>query len=101
MPQTRLARRGTRLGSFDNLDTRLDASAEVNKKTEPGTRIASRLSLVPLTGVEPVRYFYRGILSPLRLPIPPQRHSFVKARNTVYHNFQGIANSFSIIFAIL
>ena len=29
--------------------------------------------LVPLTGLEPVRYFYRGILSPLRLPVPPQR----------------------------
>ena len=29
--------------------------------------------VVPLTGLEPVRYFYRGILSPLRLPIPPQR----------------------------
>ena len=30
--------------------------------------------LVPLTGLEPVQYCYRGILSPLRLPIPPQRH---------------------------
>ena len=30
--------------------------------------------LVPLTGIEPVWYLYRGILSPLRLPIPPQRH---------------------------
>ncbi len=29
--------------------------------------------MVPLTGLEPVRYCYRGILSPLRLPIPPQR----------------------------
>ena len=29
--------------------------------------------LVPLTGIEPVRCFHRGILSPLRLPIPPQR----------------------------
>ncbi len=29
--------------------------------------------LVPLTGVEPVRCCHRGILSPLRLPIPPQR----------------------------
>ena len=29
--------------------------------------------LVPLTGLEPVRYRYRGILSPLCLPIPPQR----------------------------
>ena len=29
--------------------------------------------LVPLTGIEPVRCFHRGILSPLRLPVPPQR----------------------------
>ena len=29
--------------------------------------------LVPLTGLEPVQYRYRGILSPLCLPIPPQR----------------------------
>ena len=27
--------------------------------------------VVPLTGVEPVRNFFRGILSPLCLPIPP------------------------------
>ena len=31
------------------------------------------LDLVPLTGLEPVWYFYRGILSPLRLPISPQQ----------------------------
>ena len=43
------------------------------KKTKPQAQTASRLSLVPLTGIEPVRYFYRGILSPLRLPVPPQR----------------------------
>ena len=29
--------------------------------------------MVPLTGLEPVQYRYRGILSPLCLPIPPQR----------------------------
>lgn len=29
--------------------------------------------LVPLTGLEPVRVLSRRILSPLRLPIPPQR----------------------------
>ena len=29
--------------------------------------------LVPPTGLEPVRYFYRGILSPLCLPISPWR----------------------------
>ena len=33
------------------------------------------IGLVPLTGIEPVRCCHRGILSPLRLPIPPQRHS--------------------------
>ena len=31
-------------------------------------------ALVPMTGLEPVRYCYRGILSPLCLPIPPHRH---------------------------
>ena len=31
------------------------------------------LFLVPLTGLEPVRILLRGILSPLCLPIPPQR----------------------------
>ena len=30
-------------------------------------------ALVPLTGLEPVRYRYRRILSPLCLPIPTQR----------------------------
>ena len=30
-------------------------------------------NMVPLTGVEPVRILLRGILSPLCLPIPPQR----------------------------
>lgn len=29
--------------------------------------------MVPLTGLEPVQYHYPGILSPLCLPIPPQR----------------------------
>ncbi len=33
-----------------------------------------RDDVVPLTGLEPVQYRYRGILSPLCLPIPPQRH---------------------------
>ena len=31
------------------------------------------LFLVPLIGVEPIRYHYHRILSPARLPIPPQR----------------------------
>lgn len=31
--------------------------------------------MVPLTGLEPVRILLRGILSPLCLPIPPQRRT--------------------------
>ena len=30
--------------------------------------------MVPRAGIEPARYFYRGILSPLRLPISPPGH---------------------------
>lgn len=33
--------------------------------------IENRNEVVPGAGVEPARYCYRGILSPLRLPIPP------------------------------
>ena len=36
-------------------------------------------SLVPPAGIEPARYRYRGILSPLRLPVPPWRRSFIIA----------------------
>ena len=36
--------------------------------------------MVPLAGLEPARMLLRGILSPLRLPIPQQRLDFVKLR---------------------
>ena len=39
--------------------------------------------LVPLTGFEPVRMLLRGILNPLRLPIPPQRRIY-NARKKIY-----------------
>lgn len=35
----------------------------------------SAFILVPLAGLEPARYRYRWILSPLRLPISPQQHN--------------------------
>ena len=44
------------------------------------------ISLVPLTGLEPVRYFYRRILSPLCLPIPPQRQVSSDAHSLECHN---------------
>ena len=37
-------------------------------------RLAPLGGLVPVTGVEPVRYRYHRILSPARLPIPSHRH---------------------------
>ena len=45
----------------------------VVKKDEP----LARLFLVLLAGFEPARYHYRGILSPLRLPVSPQQHSVI------------------------
>ena len=42
-------------------------------KLKKALAFASAFFMVPLTGIEPVRCFHRGILSPLRLPVPPQR----------------------------
>ena len=36
--------------------------------------------MVPGAGLEPARYFYRGILSPLRLPIPPPGQRVLRLR---------------------
>ena len=36
-----------------------------------------------MTGVEPVRYRYRGILSPLCLPIPPHRQIYLVTRTRI------------------
>ena len=54
--------------------------------------------MVLLTGLEPVWYRYRGILSPLRLPISPQQHLTIilyhkhfdlsRAEWNKLHNFQ-------------
>ena len=33
--------------------------------------------MVPEAGLEPARYFYRGILSPLCLPIPPLGQTYL------------------------
>ena len=37
------------------------------------TALPRDIFVVPVTGLEPVQYRYRGILSPLCLPIPPHR----------------------------
>ena len=43
------------------------------KKDIPPNLVEVRGYVVPLAGLEPARMLLRGILSPLRLPIPPQR----------------------------
>ena len=43
--------------------------AKIQKKST--TSVDNFVHLVPGTGIEPVRYRYRRILSPVRLPVPP------------------------------
>jgi hypothetical protein len=46
------------------------------EKNEPEMKNAPqrvRIHLVPRAGIEPARCLQRGILSPVRLPIPPSR----------------------------
>jgi hypothetical protein len=48
---------------------------DINKKSGDYDFFHNRLIfLVPKTGIEPVRYHYRWILSPVRLPVSPLRH---------------------------
>ena len=44
------------------------------RKEKICTHIVQIFCLVLETGIEPVRYRYRRILSPVRLPIPPLQH---------------------------
>ena len=49
--------------------------------------------MVPLTGLEPVRCCHRGILSPLRLPISPQRHAVTDAIIMLFQGFCQLGKS--------
>lgn len=53
--------------------------AENDKKAKKSLHFQTKVqeSLVPPAGIEPARYRYRGILSPLRLPVPPWRRVFI------------------------
>ena len=46
-----------------------------------------RLFVVLVAGLEPARYLYRGILSPLRLPIPPHELLKNELRTSWYRVF--------------
>ena len=43
-------------------------------RSKPPSQVQNIYGMVPGTGVEPVRCYHRGILSPLRLPISPPGH---------------------------
>ena len=59
-------------GQFRSAGTR---ARILGKRKGPERDLAPGPCMVPLTGVEPVRYHYLGILSPVCLPISPQRHT--------------------------
>lgn len=44
----------------------------------------AEMIMVPLTGLEPVRCFQQGILSPSCLPISPQRHNHILYNYTIF-----------------
>lgn len=47
-----------------------------NDKVLSAIKVQSLSPLVPLAGLEPARGLPRGILSPLRLPIPPHERMY-------------------------
>ena len=57
-----------------------------NKKERHFCKYLSKF-LVPEIGFEPIRLLNRGILSPLRLPIPPLGH--INSFFTVFIQYEG------------
>ena len=55
---------------------------------------------MPVTGLEPVRYRYRRILSPLRLPIPSHRQMQNILYNTNQEKSSYIFKFFALIYAV-
>ena len=67
--------------------------------TEKTTCFCKSFFLVPVTGLEPVRCCHRGILSPLRLPIPPHRRAYAPLCG-VLCNYNIIVHSCQAFFTI-
>ena len=53
--------------------------------------------LVLVAGLEPARYLYRRILSPLRLPIPPHKRIFIQFLMLLWNTraFKSLASAYS------
>ena len=70
----------------------------VMSPTSYQTALPCDMKMVPETGLEPVRYCYHRILSPMRLPIPPFRHTDIHIKrlpcfdaHIVYHYYIGLS----------
>ena len=63
----------------------LDFRGVILYNTNSLSLIKDRLFVVLVAGLEPARYLYRGILSPLRLPIPP--HEQNKTLHVIMQSF--------------
>lgn len=75
-PSLKLLRTGRR----DSLrSTFLMNITSFKKLARPAVAVKQR-RLVPKVGLEPTQYCYRGILSPVRLPISPLRHIRFQSR---------------------
>ena len=53
-----------------------------SKPLKKDNRFGCLFLMVPVAGLEPARYRYRWILSPLRLPIPSHRHKLLNHSST-------------------
>ena len=74
-----------------------ESSTSANSITPANVNFMYAVQMVLVTGLEPVRYFYRGILSPLRLPISPHQHN----TNILIDFLLIVKIYFNIIFIIL
>ncbi len=67
-------------------------------KTRKPSKIKGFRAMVPVTGLEPVRCCHRGILSPLRLPIPPHRR--VLTTSSIIQFRKALVKGFYLLFFI-
>ena len=74
---------------FENSPQKARKPAWILKKME--WHLFRHSIMVLVTGLEPVRYCYRGILSPLRLPVPPHQRHWLSNRMLIYNTtFDGV-----------
>ncbi len=69
--------RGVLTRHYENKLFRISRNKQIIRTRLPQGRFGSDyIALVLVTGLEPVQCCHRGILSPLRLPIPPHQRTY-------------------------